>query len=131
MAKENWRERAKRMIEAYPQLLKEKNELLSQPVTPNYNGMPGSHEAGRKTENTALQTLPREQQRMLDAVERAKTFTGRYQNSKQRMQLIDLVYWKKTHTLHGAAAKLHYSYDTIQEWNADFIKLVAAFYTAV
>ena len=127
MSKENWRERTKRIIEAYPQLKRELNELQAAKVTPNYNGMPGSQEAGRTTEGTALRTLPAESQRMLDAVEKAIATTGRYRNSHHRLRIVDLVYWKKTHNLQGAAIKFHYSYDTVQEWNADFIELVDAY----
>ena len=128
MAKENWRERTKRIIEAYPALLREKAEVQAARITPAYNSMPGSNEASRTTEGTALQTLPPESQRMLDAVERAIATTGRYRNSHHRLRVVDLVYWKRTHDLQGAAIMCHYSYDTVQEWNADFIELVDAYY---
>lgn len=128
MGKSNWREKAKRIIEAYPALLREENELRSARITPVYNGMPGGGGAGRSTEGAALKELDPEWQRRLDSVRNAIATTNRYRNGKDRLKVIDLVYWKKTHTLQGAALSCNYCYDTVQEWNAAFIELVDAYY---
>ena len=39
--------------------------------------------------------------------------------------LIDLVLWKRTHTLQGAAMVVYVSERTAQEWHRQFIYLVA------
>ncbi len=125
--RDNWREETKRIIRAYPRLLREEQEAKESRITPNISGMPGSGGASRKTEITAMRELSPGDQRALDAVRKAISTTGRYRNSKDRLRVIDLVYWKDTHDLHGAALKFHYSYDTVQDWNAAFIDLVDAY----
>ena len=39
-------------------------------------------------------------------------------------RLIDLVLWKRTHTLQGAAMAVYVSERTAQEWHRQFIRLV-------
>lgn len=125
--RDNWREETKRIIRIYPRLLREENALRDTRITPNLSGAPGGAGVSRKTENTALRELSPGDQRALDAVRKAISTTGRYRNSKDRLKVIDLVYWKGTHDLHGAADQCHYSYESVQEWNAAFIELVDAY----
>lgn len=125
--KENWREQTKRIIEAYPGLLREENELRECKITPSANGMPGGGGVSRSTENVAMRELPPESQRMLDSVRNAIATTNRYRNGKDRLRVIDLVFWKKTHDLHGAALRCHYSYETARDWTAEFVELVDAY----
>lgn len=125
--KENWREETKRVIRAYPALVRAENELFESKITASITGMPRSGSAKNVVEDIAMRTLQPEDQRALDAVRKAILTTGRYRNSKDRMRVIDLVYWKQTHDLHGAADQCHYGYDTVQEWNAAFIELVDAY----
>ena len=42
----------------------------------------------------------------------------------ERIRLIDLVLWKRTHTLQGAALACYVSERTAQEWHRQFIRLV-------
>lgn len=42
-----------------------------------------------------------------------------------RIQLVDAMYWRRTHTMEGAAQKLNVSYRTARRWHVEFIKLVA------
>ena len=123
----NWREETKRIIRAYPALLREEAELHDSRITPSLSGMPGAGGVSRKTENIAMKELPPGSQRELDAVRKAISTTDRYRNSRDRLKVIDLVYWKQTHDLHGAAMRCHYSYESVQEWNAAFIELVDAY----
>lgn len=123
----NWREVTREIIREYPTLARLDRELKECSITPNLNGMPGGGGTSRKTELTAMREFPPDKQRKLDAVRRAISTTGRYRNAKDRLRVIDLVYWQQTHTLQGAAQHCHYSWETAQEWNAAFIELVDAY----
>ena len=54
--------------------------------------------------------------------------TERMTASLDRLKIIDLVFWKRSHTLDGAALAIPCSYQTAQQYHADFIHLVAKFY---
>lgn len=59
------------------------------------------------------------------AVNAAVEHTKQMEDGEERMRLVDLVFWSGTHTLAGAAKKVHCSYETAQHWHADFIREVA------
>lgn len=118
----------KGMIRRYPDLKAEYADLHSQSVTPNYSGMPVSGVAGRATEEVAIRELPTTRQREYEAVSMAIAVTGRMKTGRYRLKVIDLVFWKRSHTLEGAALMVPCSYDTAQNYHADFIKLVAKYY---
>lgn len=97
-------------------------------ITPTYNGMPGATEASRKTEILALRELPLNDRRDLEAVRTAlRVLERQNKNADLRYQLIDIVYWRRTHSVEGAAMRIHISQDTAREWDQEFIKLVDAF----
>lgn len=58
------------------------------------------------------------------AVEDAIAETERLADGVERLRLIDLVLWKRTHTLQGAAMAVYVSERTAQEWHRQFIRLV-------
>lgn len=58
------------------------------------------------------------------AVETAIEETKKRIDGAERLRLIDLVLWKRTHTLQGAAMAVHVSERTAQEWHRQFIRLV-------
>lgn len=51
--------------------------------------------------------------------------TYRLPYAADRLKLIDAVFWRQTHTLAGAAMKIHVSERTAQEWHRQFIRMVA------
>ena len=59
------------------------------------------------------------------AVQRAIEQTTQMENGLERMKVIDLVFFSRTHTLEGAAMMVPCSYDTAQKYHAQFIKAVA------
>ena len=59
------------------------------------------------------------------AVQKAIDQTEAMDNGTERLQVIDLVFFKQTHTLEGAALMVPCSYDTAQKYHAQFIKAVA------
>nr|DAN07018.1 MAG TPA: hypothetical protein [Caudoviricetes sp.] len=58
------------------------------------------------------------------AVEAAVKETEQLADGGERLRLIDLVLWKRTHTLQGAALACYVSERTAQEWHRQFIRLV-------
>ena len=67
---------------------------------------------------------PREQKRyMVKALDIIK----RYRNGDLRRRIIEICYWKNTHTIDGAALIIHVSPRTAHEWDREFIGLVDAY----
>ena len=120
-----WWSYAKYMIRQYPALKARLEELQSQSVTANMSGMPHGGGVSDPTADAATRELPPEKQRELEAVRGAVESTLAHKGTgRERLELIRLVYWANTHTLEGAALKLHISYWTAQRWNGDFIETV-------
>ena len=57
--------------------------------------------------------------------EQAISETEAMKHGHQRMELIDRVYWKRSHTLYGAAMCVPVSEATAKRWNGTFVRLVA------
>ena len=62
------------------------------------------------------------------AVSAAVCETGALSDGYDRLKLIRLVFWDKTHTLEGAALAVNCSERTARRWHTDFIKCVARNY---
>ena len=120
-----WWQYVKNVIRAYPELKREYNALHEQAVTANVSGMPSGGSAGRKVESVALRQLPQPQQREYDAVRKTIAVTERMKTGSDRLRMIDMVFWKKSHTLSGAAMLLNISYETAVEYHRDFIMMTA------
>lgn len=63
-----------------------------------------------------------------NAVDKAVRETEALQDGADRLTLIRLVFWDKTHTLEGAALAVNCSERTARRWHTDFIKCVARNY---
>jgi hypothetical protein len=118
----------KAVIRAYPSLKKEYEELHEQSITAKLSSLPGGGEVTRGTEDIAIRELPHTKQREYEAVRRAIDATKRIEGGDRRVMIIDLVYWKNSHTLAGAAMKAGYSYDRAKQMHRDFIVTVAKYY---
>lgn len=123
-----WWGYVKDMIRRYPSLKEEYADLHTQTVTPGYTGMPGGGSASRATELIAVRELPSNKQREYEAVKRAIAATERMTASRDRLKIIKLVFWSRSHTLSGAALMVPCSYTTAQRYHSDFIMAVASFY---
>lgn len=123
-----WWSYAKHMVRSYPALKREYDELHCQRITANNTGLFGAGNYTRTTENTALRQLPRARQRELDAVEKAIKKTKLLKTGLERLKLVDMVFWKQSHTLDGAAYALCFSYETAKQYHSDFIRLVGFCY---
>lgn len=116
------------MIRRYPQLCEEYAGLKQTPITASYDDVRHGNRVGNPTERAAIRELPEAKQREYRAVQIAVDVTMRYQMGKERMKLIDLVFWKRSHTLRGAAYTCFISYRTAAQWHGEFIRLVAYYY---
>lgn len=122
-----WRARARAAIKRYPELLQAEADLRAGKVTPAYSGIPGGGSASRMTELLAMRELPKDAQRDLDAVRLALDTIKRYRNADLRYRLIEISYWRRTHSIDGAAMLIHVAPRTAHEWDRGFIELVDAY----
>ena len=115
----------KNVIRAYPGLKQEYEALHTQNITDELSGMPKSGGSTRTVENIALKELPKPKQAEYEAVRQAVEGTKRLASGAERLKIINLVFWKQSHTLQGAALEAHISYDTAINYHGEFIRLVA------
>ena len=120
-----WWGYVKNVIRAYPELKREYDAMHEQSVTANMSGSRGSAGPARGLESIVTRELPKPKQKELDAVMKTIRITEMLRTGKDRLKLIDMVFWKGTHTLSGAAMALNISYDTAVDYHGDFIMLVA------
>lgn len=126
--KYKWWTYARNMIYDYPSLCRAHNESLRQKVTASYSGQPGGVEASRTTENTAVNTMSRNDYLEYDAVHSAIAQTKESANGAAKINMIRLMYWARTHTLQGAAQAIHVSYATARRWHVAFVRKVGENY---
>ena len=115
------------MIREYPDLAKDYKDMHEQKITASITGMPGGGNVSRGTEDIAIRELPRSKQIEYDAVRKAVEVTAMLKTGADRLRIVDLVFWKQSHTLDGAAYATSISYDTAIDYHGDFIMLVAYF----
>ncbi len=63
-----------------------------------------------------------------EAVKLSVEQTEAMENGETRLSIIDMVFWKQTHTLAGAAMAIPCSERTARRWHTEFIKTVAKNY---
>lgn len=136
-----WRSDARDAIRDYPRLKQKEKDLKSVSAVANYGDsvklsdgsvinvlLPGGGTASRTTEDVALRHLPPEEQKRLEAVERAIQVTrSRYADAEKRLELVRLMYWSRRCSMAGAAQKLFISYSTASRWNVEFADLIDIF----
>ena len=119
-----WRSEARRALRDYPRIKRRQADNEMQ-ITPVYGGAAVQHSASRTTENVALRsTLTEREENVISAVEFMLNMQRRYQNSAERLRMIELVYFKHTHTIDGAADIVHYSPDALWRWNGEILTAV-------
>jgi len=119
-----WRVIAKNAAKEYPALVKARDELHQQSVSPSLSGMPRAGGEHRGTEEVAMRELPYHKQRKLDAVEQAVRVSSQLTSGLCRVKLIELVYFKQKYTIEGAAMQIPCSVQTAYTWSNDFLLLV-------
>lgn len=121
----DWWPYIKGMIRRYPGLAEQYRDLHTPSMTANYSGMPGGGGDSRSMEDLAIRELPGTNQREYEAVRQAVVTTQQMRTGSQRLQIIRLVLFDGSHTLHGAAMSLPISYDQAKTYHREFIYLVA------
>ena len=122
----DWWPYVKGMIRRYPELCARQEELRRTKMSPNLTGMPGAHgQTSDPVADAALRELPEINRRELEAVRQAIEETRALPNGEERLEMVKLVFWKKMHTLDGAAMTCHVSYITARRWHGEFIKSTA------
>lgn len=119
-----WWSYAKAMIRDYPALCAELEELHAPGVSSRPLASARSAGFARSTETIAIRELPKSKQREYEAVRRAVLQTGQLRSADTRLGLIDLVFWRRSHNIAGAAQKLYISPSTAKRYSAEFITLV-------
>lgn len=114
------------IIRAYPALHAASWELRNTYCTTRLTKAPVSGKGGRKdpTASAALRELPPDEKRKYQAIQQAIRRTHYRKNKLARLALVDLVYWKRTHTLAEAAAALSCSLQEAESFRDEFIQMV-------
>ena len=124
----DWWPYVKGMIRRYPALAEDCAALRSPSVTADYSGMPKAGGASRTVEDLTVRELPGTAQREYEAVRRAVERTARYPNGRDRLLVVRLVFWDRSHSLEGAALAVPCSIRTARRYHTAFIMLVAKNY---
>lgn len=122
----DWWSYVKGMIRRYPELCARQEELRKTNLSPDLSGMPHGHGIiSDPVADAALRELPKINQREMEAVRKAVEETKKLDTGEERLRMIRLVFWDKTHTLEGAAQNCNISYATACRWHRIFILYVA------
>ena len=122
----DWWGYVKGMIRRYPERLSEYKELHTPSFPIALTGIPGGkNSVSDPTMATALKEMPPRVQREFNAVHKAVEDTLRSPNGQHKLKLVSLVFWKRSHTLAGAAMQIHCGMRTAERWSSEFIKKVA------
>lgn len=124
----DWWGYVKGMIRRYPMLCLERNENLEQKITVNYDAVGYSTKISRAIEDIVIKELLTTREREYWAVTKAIEMTKKLPNGKSRIKVIDLVYWKQSHTLAGAAKAVCFSERSARRFHTEFIRAVASCY---
>lgn len=106
-------------IREYPYLCKEYRPK-EQSITSKFEPSPHGSEIGRPVEAIALANVEDKRFVRMMAVKNAVDVSDR-----DTVEIIRLVYWRRSHTLHGAANKLYISYRTARRRQREFVMTVA------
>ena len=120
-----WWGDVKRLIEQYPELKEAMRDQLPAAATAQYGPLTPQSAPGRALESLVVKRLSRRVAAEIEAVEAAIRETARKPTGEARLAIIDLVYWRKSHRLYGAAMEIGYSEIQAKRYSAEFIRLVA------
>lgn len=118
-----WRQAAKAAAFSYPELRRELDALQAG-TGRDLDGLPGSRDARRSTEDAALRELEYWKQRRLEAVEQALSVIADFSNGPSRVKLVELVYFTRRYTVEGAAMQIPISVRQAYQWNDEYLKQV-------
>lgn len=110
-----------KVIRRYPELKAKKEALQTPNMTANYSAMPKSGAASRRTENIAFKQLSPADDRELDAVEKTIEKLRQHIDGADILKIVDLVDFKRTHLIRGAAIACNVSEQTAKRRRQVFI----------
>ena len=113
-------------LRAYPRL-KQRYEMPDVALTARYaDGVGHDSAPGRTTETAALQRLYDGDYKIYLAITEAVKETEQMTNGRDRLRIIELIYWKRYwKTIEGAAYEIGYSKSRAEDFHGEFIRLVA------
>ncbi len=113
-------------LRAYPKL-KQRYETPDVALTARYaEGVGHDSATGRTTETAALERLYDGDYQIYLAITAAVKETEQMTNGRDRLRLIELIYWKRYwKTIEGAAYDVGYSKSRAEDFHGEFIRLVA------
>lgn len=113
-------------LRAYPRL-KQQYEAPNVAVTARYaEGVGHGSDPGRTTETVALERLYDGDYKIYLAITAAVEETEQMDTGRDRLRLIELLYWQRYwKTIEGAAYEVGYSTQRAKEIHGEFIRLVA------
>jgi len=117
----DWYSNVVRAVRYYPHLREIRADAQAESVTANYSGMPAGGSTARTTELAALRTLSRREEEEFEAIEQAVAQIRHRSDGGRILQIVDMVDWKRTHTIEGAAMKVHVSECTARRLRSQFI----------
>lgn len=120
-----WWGYVKNVIRAYPELKRLMAEQPQTSLTAQYGPTIPSGRIGRPVEGVAVKMLSGRDTAEYEAVKAAIRDTAKLPNGEIRLKVIDLVYWKRSHTLGGAGHAAGYSYRQTKRIQEQFAYLVA------
>lgn len=120
----------KNILREYPELCRKENTPVAAALCANSPPAGVKIEKSRvskPTENAVLNGSLTDRERIrLEAVRTALMTTQQDPNNgDHRIIIIELVYFKKTHTIAGASTKIPCHENTAKRWQGDFIRLLA------
>ena len=113
-------------LRVYPKL-KQRYETPDVALTARYaDGVGHDSAPGRTTEMAALQRLYDGDYKVYLAITEAVKETEQMTNGRDRLRIIELIYWKRYwKTIEGAAYEIGYSKSRAEDFHGEFIRLVA------
>ena len=122
-----WWGYVRQVLYAYPEIKAQYDALHTVGATGGIVVPSRGERAPRVTENVALRELPAQEQREYDAVTHVIDATGGLATGDARLAVVEMVFFRRTHTLQGAAGVVGYSYEQARNFQGGFIIDVARF----
>lgn len=116
-----WWSYVKWCIRDYPAKCAELGILRQQLGASRLDGMPRARRGARSTEDAALRGFTGQRRREFDGVAEAIEDARRKPDGEDILVLIDLVFWRQTHTIEGAAHKARMSSRTAYRRYKEFV----------
>lgn len=126
--REPWWGHALKMIRLYKSHQQELDDLHQQSITANLSDVPKAGGDGRSLERIALRTLHPEKQKEYEAVSAAILKTQALPQGDAVLRIIDMVHWRRSHTIEGASMVVGVSVATAKRYHADFVRTVGTAY---